>query len=139
MEFFQSRLGDVNDKENQLNNPGSTDDRPTKRSRSDRYSTSSNPDHESDDEVHEINYFPPALSHRKRKSVFAPAPCIHELTLHRNVTPTIPKSLEFTAKLRQRLSEIFLFKDVQGEELQTVIDKMFIRDTSPGEMIINQV
>eukprot|EP00041_Stephanoeca_diplocostata_P022050 m.522900 g.522900 ORF g.522900 m.522900 type:complete len:396 (-) comp21972_c0_seq2:2229-3416(-) len=136
MEFFQSRLGDITaNKENQPGATESTNDRPLKRSRLDHCS---NPDPESDDEVHEMNYFPPTLSHHKRKSVFSPAPSIHELTLHRNEVPTIVKPLEVKMKLRQRLSEIFLFKDIQGDELESVIDKMYIRNTIPGEKIINQ-
>ncbi|XP_023162793.1 cAMP-dependent protein kinase type II regulatory subunit isoform X1 [Drosophila hydei] len=81
---------------------------------------------------------PPAVQSTRRKSVFAEAYDPEADDDDEGATAIFPKTDEQRARLIESVKNVLLFRSLEKEQMNQVLDAMFERKVQPGDFIIRQ-
>ncbi|XP_030388221.1 cAMP-dependent protein kinase type II regulatory subunit isoform X2 [Scaptodrosophila lebanonensis] len=83
-------------------------------------------------------YEPPIMQHSRRKSVFAETYDPEADDDDEGATAIFPKTDEQRARLVESVKNVLLFRSLEKEQMNQVLDAMFERRVEPGDFIIRQ-
>ncbi|XP_016968021.1 cAMP-dependent protein kinase type II regulatory subunit isoform X1 [Drosophila biarmipes] len=102
----------------------------------------SHTDHSTDDQLsvnsQDADAEPPVMASSRRKSVFAEAYDPEADDDDDGATAVFPKTDEQRARLVESVKNVLLFRSLEKEQMNQVLDAMFERKVQPGDYIIRQ-